>query len=477
MKHEFKQYIGGKLITGQGRVAQIVCPGNEEVVGEVPLCTKEQAQQALEAAQKAFPVWSKMSLEERGEWIIKLRDAIVAEQDKILDLLCLETGKIREQAAGEMPDLIDTFSYNLEVAKCNYDETVRDTTGACLNLVMRQPLGVVVGYLAWNFPMHNLSAKIGPVLASGCTAVLKPATKTPMSTLYIGEIMKRIGFPAGVINFIAGDASEIGVELNSSPIPALLTLIGSSVGGAKLIKDSATSIKRFSLELGGNAPFIVTEYANLDDAASRCMSAQFFCASQNCAGPQRVLVHKKVYHEFLEKLVALGHDVRPGTCDEPDKNLGPMITRAAVERMQELVDDAVAKGGKVAVGGKSPEREKGFYYEPTVITGMQKNMRIYSEEVFGPIVGVMSFETLDEAIEIANDTEYGLYSYIWTHKIDEVYRLTKELRFGTVNVNGGCDGVHIPHGGIKESGIGKDGSRWSLDEYFYLKGARIHMDL
>ena len=474
---DYKQYIGGELVEGEGDILSVVCPGNEEVAGEVKLATAAQAEQALWAAQEAFQTWSKMPLEERGAWMIRLRDAIEEEQETLLQLLMLETGKLRQDAKDEIANLINTFSFNLETAKNHFDETIRDTSGSCFNLVVREPVGVVVGYLAWNFPLHNLSAKIGPVLASGCTAVFKPSSLTPLSTLYVGEIMHRIGFPKGVINIISGATSVVSEVMTKSKIPAMLCLIGSSRAGAEVIRDSATSIKRFSLELGGNAPFIVTPNAVIDEAVWRCVNSQMYVASQNCTGVQRVFAHVSVYDEFVEKVVRQARDVHCGWGDEAGCNMGPMITDKVVERMQALVDDAVAKGAKVLTGGRKPKKEKGYYYLPTVLVDVTTDMRVFREEVFGPIVSIMKYEEMEEAIRLANDTEYGLTAYVWSHNADEIYKYAQALRFGTISVNGGCDGVHMPHGGIKESGIGKDGGRWALEEYYYYKGIRLHMNL
>lgn len=477
-KHNFRQYINGKLVQGKGKEIDVICPGNNEIAGYLKTADAAQAVEALEAAEKAFPSWSRMSVDERGEWMLKLQNEIIKEQETLLQLLMLETGKLRIDAQDEINNLINCFTFCLETAKGYYDETIRDQSGSCFNLMVREPLGVVVGYLAWNFPLHNVSAKIGPILASGCTAVLKPATKTPLSTLYVGELMERIGFPAGVVNIVAGSASELGAVLTESKIPAMISLIGSSEAGRKLIRDSATSVKRFSLELGGNAPFIVTPNACLDEAVDRCVGSQRYVASQNCTGVQRVIVHESVYEEFMKKVLEQAKDVRCGTGDEPNCNMGPMITEASVERMQDLVDDAVAKGGKIEFGGSRPaDKEKGFYYLPTYITGVTRDMRIFREEIFGPICAIMTYKTMEEAIDIANDTEYGLTAYVWSHNADEITKYARALRFGTISVNGGCDGVHMPHGGIKESGVGKDGGRWSMEEYYYAKGIRLRMQL
>lgn len=469
----FYQYIGGELVEGAGREIEVVCPGNDAPVATLRAADAHQAQQALEAAQAAFPVWSAMTVEERGEWIMRLHDALEEEQETLIRLLMKETGKLRVDASDEIYNLLHALPFCLETAKGYYDETIREVGDNCFNLVMRKPVGVVVGYLAWNFPLHNLSVKMSPILATGCTAVLKPATKTPLSTLYVAQIMKKIGFPAGVINFVTGPASEISPVLTESKIPAMLCLIGSSSAGRRLIRDSATSIKRFSLELGGNAPFIVTPNANLDEAVERCVWSQHYVASQDCTGVQRVIVHESQYESFLAKLMAAEGEVRFGTGDDENCNMPPMITKDSVARMESLVEDAVAKGGKVIFGGKRAENRKGNYFMPTYITNVTRDMRVFREEIFGPICAIMTYQTAEEALSIANDTEYGLTSYVWSHNTDEVQKLSEGLQFGTVNVNGGCDRVDTPHGGIKESGIGKDGGRLSMEEYFYHKNLRL----
>lgn len=475
--NSFKHYINGELVAGEGKLCKVICPGTEEAVAEFSLASDAQAEAALEAARDAFPMWSAMPLEKRGEWILKLRDAIKEESDNILTILLLESGKLRSHAGFETGSLYNYLTFFLEQAKCNHEETVRDLSGGHgMNLVVREPLGVVAAALAWNFPMHNMATKLGPILASGCTAVIKPATKTPISTLYLGEIMNRIGFPKGVINFVAGDAKDIGKVLSASKIPAMLTMIGSSQGGLQMIADSATSIKHFSLELGGNAPVIVTPNGDIKAAVSHCIGNKMRCAGQTCVSPQRVFIHRSIYEQFVKSAVEQGSTAKCGTIDD-DANVGPLISRSAVERMEAIVADAVVKGARVGCGGKRPgNKEKGYFFLPTVLTNVTTDMRVFREEVFGPILAVMPYDNPDEAIAMANDTEYGLSSYIWSRDLNEVNKLTRGLKFGIINVNGPGTGASVPHGGCKNSGIGKDGSRYSLDEYYYLKGIRIALD-
>jgi len=467
-------YINGELVEGQGKPIAVVCPGTGEVVGQINAVGADQAQQALEAARDAFPAWSALPLETRGEWMLKLADAISAEQDKLAEIMAYETGKFFNNAYGEVGGVPRSLHYFLNQARMHYDETIRDPQERTLFLSVREPLGVVVAYIAWNFPMGNLSMKLGAVLASGCTAVIKPATRTPLSTLYIGEIMHRIGFPAGVINFVAGSAKEVSSVLTQSTIPAMLTVIGSSQAGRELIRDSATSIKRFSLELGGNAPVIVTRNADVERAATACMYGKFGNCGQVCVSPQRVFVERPVHDEFVAIAKKLADAARCGTFRDDGCNVSPMITPESVVRMEELVADALQKGATLVAGGKRPDdKEKGNYFLPTLLTNVTTDMRVFREEIFGPILAVMAYDDLDEAIALGNDTEYGLYSYGWTRDIVEANKIARGLRFGSVAINGGGWGIQVPHGGIKESGVGKDGSKYGLDEYYYIKSIRV----
>lgn len=470
---KFYQYINGQMVEGSSRETKVRCPGNGVHVASVALASAQQAQQALEAARDAFPIWSKMSLEERGSWICKLRDAIGEERETLHKLLILESGKISAHNAFEVDSLIHYLTYFLEQAKCEEDAILRDISGGKgYYAVTREPLGVVVASLAWNFPLHNVATKLGPILASGCTAVIKPATKTPLSTLYLGSILHRIGFPKGVVNIVAGDAGEIGTSLSASTIPAMLTMIGSTQGGLDMMRQSTTSVKRFSMELGGNAPVIVTQSADLQAAASHTMGNKMRCAGQTCVAPQRVLVHRSVWEKFTALCTEIGNRARCGMGDEV-ADTGALISESAVRRMEEIVSDAVEKGGRVLCGGMRPEGKEGYYFLPTILTHVTREMKAFREEIFGPILSILPYDTEEEALEIANDTQYGLAAYVWCRDYPETARLVKGLAFGVVNVNGPGTGPNYPHGGWKDSGIGADGSRYSLEEYYRKKGIRV----
>lgn len=473
MPGDYYQYIDGRLEEGQGQVEEVICPGNDEIAGTFKTASSIQAEKALKAAERAFPSWSVLPLEERGYWIEKLRAAIMEKEEELIKLVMLETGKVRRHADFEPGQIVRYLKYFLEEAKSSHDDGIRDATGGKgFFYTKREPLGVIVCALAWNFPLHNMATKLGPVLASGCTAVIKPATQTPLSALFLGEILEGIHFPKGVINIIAGRAEEIGGVLCASKIPAMITMIGSTKGGLQMISDSVSSIKRFSMELGGDAPVIITPSADLKEAALHTMTGKICDAGQTCVSPQRAIIHKSVYDKFADICIEYANHAVCGTMEE-DADMDPMISHKAVQRMQRLVDDAVKKGAALLCGGRKAGKEKGSYYLPTILADTTKDMQVRREEIFGPLLVLLTYETLEEAVRLANDTEYGLSSYIWGNDMNEIARITQGLSFGIVNVNGPGANASLPHGGCKNSGIGKDGSRYSLDEYYYIKGVRV----
>jgi succinate-semialdehyde dehydrogenase/glutarate-semialdehyde dehydrogenase len=474
--YRFSNYIDGELVQGAGRLIPVMSPGTGQQIGEIVGVDKSQAEAALEAAKAAFPSWSALTLEQRGEWMKKLAAAVVEEQEQLAEIMAWETGKFIRAARGEVAGLPRSLDFFLTQARSNFDETIHDPAERQLFLSVREPLGVIVAYIAWNFPMGNLSMKLGAVLASGCTAVIKPATLTPLSTLYLGEIMHRIGFPRGVINFVAGTASEVATVLTRSTIPAMVTLIGSSAAGRELIRDSSTSIKRFSLELGGNAPVVVTPHGDVRRAAIASMRGKMFNGGQICTSPQRALVHSSVVDDFVAAASATAADAHFGSVHDAEANVGPMITPQAVDRMERLVADAVEKGATLVAGGRRPPAVKqGNFFEPTILTNVTQDMLVWREEIFGPILAVKTWDDLDQAIALANDTEYGLYSYVWSRDIVEANAIARRLHFGSVSINGGGGGISVPHGGVKESGVGKDGSKYGLDEYYYIKSIRLNL--
>jgi succinate-semialdehyde dehydrogenase/glutarate-semialdehyde dehydrogenase len=386
-----------------------------------------------------------------------------------------ETGKVYSGAAYDFDMLFSCLDFFAGAAKGLHGEIIEDGGDEMLNLIIRKPVGVVVGYLAWNFPLLNVAYKIGPVLASGCTAVIKPSSKTPLATLMLGEILESINFPRGVINFVAGSSSEIGPVLSGSSLTSLITMIGSTAGGLQVIKDSATSIKHFSLELGGNAPVIVMDDADLELAAMETANLKFSNCGQICVAPNRVYAPAAKYEEFLEQLKEKTESLSLGWAREEGAYVAPLINRDDRDKMQELIDDAISKGAKILTGGKIPsdKPQGGNWFSPCVLYNVTPQMRVYKEEIFGPVLPVIKFEEGDDVAALGNDTEYGLAAYLFTSGLDNALKVSRELDFGSVCINKAFYSVELPHGGLKQSGVGKDCSTYSLEEYYSIQRISI----
>ena len=471
----FKQYINGKLTEGKGREIRVMNPADGKDFEVLKAATGEQAEEALEAAKKAFSTWSWTPLDERVAWLRKYTDALLAEREYIVDLLSKETGKPYAEACYDFDWGISSLRFFAEEIRRVTGTTFSDNAGSRGNfyhLVDRRPLGVVVGHLAWNYPLGNAALKIGPTLASGCCCVLKPSSQTPLATLYLGEIMHRIGLPDGVVNIISGPAEELGNVLNKSRIPKMITLIGSTETG----RQGASSVKTYSLELGGNAPAILMEDADVDLAADLIVTSQVSNTGQTCIGYNRIYVHESRYEEFCRKVeerlkkvtIGAGHDAG-------EMVMGPMISFRERDRVLGLIEDAKAAGAKVLCGGDIPAGfEKGAYISPTLIIDVKEDMRISREEIFGPVISVRPYTDFEDALKKANDTDAGLTSYLFGHDARAIARAYEVLEFGELYVNGFSTGPMLPHCGVRESGVGCDASSWGLEEYFSLKRLSIH---
>lgn len=471
----WKQFIGGKLVDGQSEPITVYNPTTGKTIIELPSASKEQAQEALEEAQKAFVTWSRKSLSEREQYIRKFIKILNKNREHVIDMLIEETGKPLDNAEYDFNMLPDCLDFFIEEAKRLDGNMIPDYSGKHLNMTIHKPIGVVVGYLAWNFPILNLGYKLGPILASGCTCVLKPSSQTPLTTLYIGQLAQQAGIPAGVINIIAGQGSSVSQVMNESKIPKMITLIGSSRTGQKIIEQSATSIKHYSLELGGNAPVIVMKDADVADAAFKTADVKFGNAGQVCVAPNRVFVHKDIAKDFIEQIKHYVNRISLGSGkDQADILMGPVISSNAQSNMQDLVDDAVAKGAVIVCGGKKANRD-GFFFEPTVLYNVTSEMRVYKEEIFGPILPILTFDDADDPVTLANDTIYGLAAYCFTNDLKTTMRLAREIDSGSVCINEPFYNFNLPHGGCKESGVGKDCSKFSLEEYYYIQRIAIKL--
>ncbi len=469
---EFYQYFGGQLVKGEGTTRPVYAPGTGEKIVSLAGASREQTLAALDSAQKAFPLWSRMSLNERGIWINKLKDALLEHQEELVELLSLETGKSYAGASRGFQVLCDALSFYYEEARRVYGRVTPDynTDYKTYHLTQYQPLGVVVSHLAWNMPLLNLGAKLGPALASGCTCVIKPASLTPLSALRIGQLAHEIGFPTGVVNIVSGTVDEVGTTLNESPIPKMITLIGSTQTGLQVVAASSRSIKSHSLELGGNAPAVVMADAELPAAARFLAGLKMNNCGQLCTSVNRAIVHESVAEKFCAMVAERFKACRLGWGRE-ECDMGPLISEGERTRVMGLIDRAVQAGAHLVCGGQIPEEKPGYYLTPALLTGCTNDMEICRTEIFGPVLPVITFRTLDEAIELANDTEYGLSSYAYTTNLSSAFRLYQELETGEVFINvwGGGSPLPYPHSGMKKSGIGADFSTDSLLEYYRIK--------
>lgn len=470
----FKQYINGKLVEGKGNVLKVHNPADGSVVAEFPAASAEQAEEALRSASVAFRTWSKAPLDERISWIQKLRSAIIDKKDELLELLMKESGKPYSQANADFQQGMNRLQFMAEEGRRVYGMSFPSYTtpaGGAYHIVEKRPLGVVLAHVAWNFPIGNAALKIGPIMASGCTGVVKPSRETPLTAMKIGEIAAGIGLPAGVINIVSGTSRELGPVLNGSTIPRMITLIGSIETGREVMRQGASSIKKYSLELGGNAPVIVMPDADIEKAAELAVVRKTSNAGQVCICYNRFYIHESVYDSFCQSVEKQLSRVTLG-CerDQGDIVMGPMINRKSRDRMLELIQEACRNGAKLVCGGQIPtDREDGNWITPALLTGVNDNMRVAKEEIFGPIIALQSYSDLDDVIARANNTECGLTSYVFGHDTRAIAKAFEGLEFGELYVNGIPNGVHLPHCGVKQSGLGCDNSYLSLDEYFDFK--------
>lgn len=468
------QYYAGQLISGKGTVLKVTDPATGKVFAEVPGADASQAKAALDSAEIGFRFWRSLSYADRYAWIQNLKESLLKRRTEIIEVGMRESGKPIAHSQKEFERLLISLDYYFEEARRLSGEIIPDEQGNFRNLIIRKPLGVVVGFIAWNYPIQNLGLKLGPALASGCTIVIRPSSNTPLSALLIGEAAAEINFPPGVINILAGSASILGPELSSSSIPGMLTIIGSTDAGLQVVRDSASSVKHFSLELGGNCPVAVLPDADVSEAARHTATFKYVNCGQVCVAPNRVFVHERVYDRFLEESVSIAKGIKLGVGRDEGAQMGPLISASDQSRMSELLEEAVRDGAKIACGGGIPAgRTAGYWFDPTVIDGARPEMRLCSEEIFGPIMPIIKFSDADDIAALCNDTPEGLAAYLYTRDLNSAFILAESIDAGTVSVNAPRFDYYLPHGGLKQSGIGKDNSRYSLEEYYEYKRISI----
>ncbi|MCZ2720396.1 aldehyde dehydrogenase family protein [Marinomonas sp. 15G1-11] len=460
-----KLYIGGELRTSKNSF-KVINPANDEVVGEIAWGDESDACSALKSADEALPYWSSMPVEERVAWMHKLRDALINKEEYLIECIHLEMGKAWHSAKEDFSMLLDSLNFYSEAIYQYQPKHFDDKDSTFRHTMTYESVGVVVAYLAWNFPLLNLAYKIGPAMASGCPIVIKPSFKAPLSTYAFGEICAEIGLPKGVINIVCGDDAIIGDTLSRSVIPGMITLIGSTQTGLHVMKTGSTSIKRYSMELGGNAPAIVCSDADLDLAADIICGVKFANAGQICVTPNRVFVEASIHDSFCQKLVGRAERVKVGFDRNAPVDMGPLIDKSAWERVDANVKKAISEGGILLTGGGYPKGiERGSFYAPTVFSHIEDHMTIAREEMFGPVISVLSFTSEEDVIKRANATEAGLSSFIFTNDDKKAEKFANALQFGEVQVNGIKYGIDLMHGGLKQSGIGCDCSELALEDY------------
>ncbi|MET4691890.1 NAD-dependent succinate-semialdehyde dehydrogenase [Sinorhizobium fredii] len=446
-------------------------PATGEVIGRVPNCGAAETEAAIDAANNAFASWRKKTAGERAALLERWHDLMLANSEDLARIMTLEQGKPLSEARGEIAYGASFVKWFAEEARRIYGETIPAAAVDGRIIVQKHPIGVVAAITPWNFPNAMITRKAAPALAAGCTIVIKPAEATPFSALALAVLAERAGIPKGVINIVTGQPAEIGAALTKSPIVRKLTFTGSTRVGKILMAQCAATVKRVGLELGGNAPFLIFDDADLDAAVAGVMASKFRNGGQTCVCANRVLVQEGIYDAFAEKLAAATSKLVVGDGLGDGTTIGPMINEAAIAKIQQHVDDATSKGARIVLGGKV---RSGLFYEPTVVKGATTDMLIATDETFGPVAPLFRFSTEEQAIVMSNDTPYGLASYLYTRDLSRAFRVAEALEFGMVGINAGSvSTTAAPFGGIKESGLGREGSHHGLEEFLELKTLHI----
>ncbi|EIT68973.1 MULTISPECIES: NAD-dependent succinate-semialdehyde dehydrogenase [Hydrocarboniphaga] len=460
--------IAGQWVTAD-RWIDVDDPATGERIGRVPRCTGEQTAQAIAAAEQAMGPWAKRPAKERAGILRRYFDLILANQDALAALLTREQGKPLAEAKAEIAYAAGFIEWFAEEAKRIYGDVLPSHAADKRIVVLKQPIGVVAAITPWNFPAAMITRKIGPALAAGCGVVLKPASQTPFTALALGALAQEAGLPDGLLNVVTGSAAEIGDVLTSSQTVRKLSFTGSTDVGARLYAQSAPSIKKLSLELGGNAPFIVFDDADLEAAVVGAIASKFRNAGQTCVCANRIYAQAGIYDAFVEKLAAATAKLKVAPGTEAGSEIGPLIDDKAVAKVREHIDDALSGGARVVTGGQA-HKLGGRFFEPTVLADVKPSMMISREETFGPVAPVFRFETEDEVIALANDTPFGLASYFYARDLGRVWRVAERIEAGIVGVNTGLISTELaPFGGVKLSGLGREGSRYGIDDYLEIK--------
>ncbi|MDR5886105.1 NAD-dependent succinate-semialdehyde dehydrogenase [Vreelandella janggokensis] len=464
-------YIDGQWVDGkQSTHFEVINPATGEVVAQVANAGADDARMAIEAAHRALPAWRAKTAKERSTILRRWHDLMLEHQNDLAMIMTYEQGKPLAEAKGEVAYGASYIEWFAEEAKRIYGDVIPTVANDRRLITIKQPVGVVAAITPWNFPNAMLARKAGPALAVGCTFVMKPAKETPLSALAMVELAERAGIPAGVLNLVVGEnSSEIGSELTGNTTVRKVTFTGSTPVGKLLLKQCADTVKKVSMELGGNAPIIVFDDADLDQAVAGVLASKFRNAGQTCICANRILIQDGVYEAFVEKFIAAVSELKVGNGLDAGITIGPLIHEQAVKDVHAMVEEALMKGAKLMTGGAIDSHGTCFY-QPTVLINVTSDMRVFREEIFGPVAPLFRFKDETEAIAMANDTEVGLASYIYTRDVGRVWRISENIEYGMVGVNEvGISSEVIPFGGIKESGLGREGSKYGLDDYLEIK--------
>ena len=463
-------YIDGQWVDADGGdTLGVTNPATGEVLAQVAKCGTAETRRMIEAAQVAQKAWAKTTAKQRAAALRSWFNLMMENQEDLAQLLTAEQGKPLAEARGEIAYGASYVEWFSEESKRVYGDIIPQPSSDKRIMVIKQPVGVVACITPWNFPNAMLTRKIAPAIAAGCAVVCKPANATPLSALALMELAERAGFPKGLVNMVTGRTAEIGAEITSNPIVRKVTFTGSTPVGKQLMAECAQTVKRTSMELGGNAPFIVFDDADIDAAVQGAMVSKYRNAGQTCVCSNRLIIQAGVYDEFAAKLAEAAKALKLGNGAEEGVTVGPLIDEKAANGVCEFIDDAVAKGASVMLGGGRSDLG-GTFVDPTILTNVSSDMRVFSEEIFGPVAPLFKFETEDEVIQMANDTEFGLAAYFYSRDIGRVHRVAEQLEFGIVGVNEGIISNEMaPFGGVKESGSGREGSKYGMDDYMDIK--------
>ncbi|EHK70713.1 succinate-semialdehyde dehydrogenase [Pseudomonas psychrotolerans L19] len=463
-------YVDGAWIDADsGATVKVDNPATGETLGTIPKLGRAETKRAIDAANRALPAWRALTAKERSAKLRRWYELMIENQDDLGRLMTLEQGKPLAEAKGEIAYAASFIEWFAEEAKRIYGDTIPGHQADKRILVIKQPIGVTAAITPWNFPTAMITRKAGPALAAGCTMVIKPASQTPYSALALVKLAERAGIPKGVLSVVTGSAAEIGAELTESPIVRKISFTGSTEIGAKLMEQSAPTIKKLSLELGGNAPFIVFDDADLDKAVEGAIASKYRNAGQTCVCVNRLYIQDGVYNAFAEKFKAAVAKLKVGNGLEEGVTIGPLIDAKAAAKVKEHIDDAVSQGAKVIAGGKA-HANGGSYFEPTILADVPKSAKVSKEETFGPLAPLFRFKDEAEVIELANDTEFGLASYFYARDLSRVFRVAEALEYGMVGINTGLISNEVaPFGGVKASGLGREGSKYGIEEYLEIK--------